>query len=276
MVERIPKASGSLPRRSFRSVLGSLAKVWRVFPVDDEEAIQNLGAPGTQPLPSPFRLSVWNLYKGHGGLAFRRDLSVLLQRSDLLLAQEALLDQRLKEVLLQTRSCATHAAAYMRSDRLRDGVMSVCGAAVADQPRRWLSDRREPLFRTPKAALLTEYPLEGRSTPLRVLNLHASLFRTPQQARHEVRVWVGRAARSDGPLIVAGDFNTFSRAHFLGVSRELSRFGLRHVPVEPEPRSRRNALDQVFLRGLRTNGARAVTEVRSSDHFPLECEVRVR
>ena len=276
MVDRIPKASGSLPRRSFRSVLGSLAKVWRVFPINDEDAIQNLGTPGTEPLSSSFRLAVWNLYKGHGGSAFRRDLAALLQRSDLLLAQEALLDPCLKEVLTQTRSSATHAAAYMRSDRLRDGVMSVCGAAIADEPKRWLSDRREPLFRTPKAALLTEYSLAGGSTSLRVLNLHASLFRTPRQARREIRDWVERAAQPDGPLIVAGDFNTFSRAHFLWVARELSRWGLRHVPIEPTPRSRRTALDQVFLRGLRTNGARAVTEVRSSDHFPLECEIRVR
>lgn len=269
------RSSRAYPPRSYRAVIGSLAKVWRVFPLDEPQALQSFGSVGEQALPQCFQLTVWNLYKGHGGAAFWRDFSQLLRGASLLMTQEVLLDATMRSHLSQASARSVHAAAYRRADRLRDGVMTVCQASPQAPPQRLLSPRCEPLFRTPKSALLTEYALAGSAEPLRALNLHASLFRTPSQARLEMRRWMECVARVRGPLVVAGDFNTFSRAHFLWISRELSRWGLRHVPVIPEPRSRRHALDQIYVRGLRVRAARVLTDVRSSDHFPLVCEVSV-
>ena len=82
--------------------------------------------------------------------------------------------------------------------------------------------------------------------------------------------------RHIGPLIVAGDFNTWSNNR----SRSLNEFMAKHqlLPVTFEPDQRTQfwnlPLDHVYLRDLDLVEASTI-EVQSSDHNPLLITVEV-
>src|SRR4051812_33908067 len=80
------------PRRSIRHAIAHFRHALTVKPVTDDEAIQSFGSPSAECLPGDtIRVSIWNLCKGAGKQQFEHDLQILMQRSDLIMTQEALL-----------------------------------------------------------------------------------------------------------------------------------------------------------------------------------------
>ena len=133
----------------------------------------------------------------------------------------------------------------------------------------------EPWLRTPKAAVVTEFALEGQDERLLAVNLHAVNFSLGVSALEaqldELSAVLGAHA---GPAIVAGDLNTWSAARQSLVDRFMKAHGLTAVSFEPDLRSRPfgRALDHVYLRGLRAESAEVVP-VESSDHNPLRVQL---
>jgi endonuclease/exonuclease/phosphatase (EEP) superfamily protein YafD len=74
-------------------------------------------------------------------------------------------------------------------------------------------------------------------------------------------------ASHDGPVILAGGFNTWSTARRRAVDAIALRLGLQAVSLEPDERSRflGEPVDQIYYRGLVPSAAMAVP-VSSSDH----------
>jgi endonuclease/exonuclease/phosphatase (EEP) superfamily protein YafD len=83
-------------------------------------------------------------------------------------------------------------------------------------------------------------------------------------------------ARHDGPVILAGDFNTWSVARRRAVDAIALRLGLRAVSLDPDERSRflGEPVDQIYYRGL-VPGAASAVPVRSSDHNPVSAVFRL-
>lgn len=266
---------GRSPRLSTRSALKHLFLVWRFDRLMDEKAICRFGAPERESLPRTFNLCVWNLHKGSGAAHFESDFRRLARENTMILAQEALLSPNLRQTFEMTGFQSIHAASYRRSDGMLDGVMSASKAPPTAPPERVVSARSEPIFRTPKVAVVTEYEVLGSAKPLTVVNAHSTLFRSVAQARREMHWLMSGIARNGGPLIVAGDFNTFSRGHFLMMSRELSRWGLRHARIPEDPRPRRKNLDHIYTRGVVISGQELRQDVTSSDHYPIVCRVSI-
>ena len=73
-----------------------------------------------------------------------------------------------------------------------------------------------------------------------------------------------------GPVILAGDLNTWNGGRQALVERFTREHGLASVAFQPDLRTRAfgRALDHIYVRGLASTGARVIP-VSSSDHNPL-------
>lgn len=221
----------------------------------------------------PLRLTVWNIFKGSGGEHFYNDLRLLCFQSDLVLLQEALLSQRSMKELSPEGFLGVHGASYERADRLRDGVMTLARMKHDCDPLRIICKYPEPILRTPKAALVTQYKLSGSAHPLIVVNLHATLIRTIRRAEEELEHLIERLPFHQGPLIFAGDFNTFTPRYFLAVAKKLEKLGLHYVSIPNDPRRPMDHLDQLFVRDIKVHSIHVDTRIRSSDHFPIRATI---
>jgi endonuclease/exonuclease/phosphatase (EEP) superfamily protein YafD len=209
------------------------------------------------------------MFKGLGGEHFYNDLRLLSFQSDFLLLQEALLSRRSLAELAPHGFLGVHGASYERADRLRDGVMTLARVGNDHAPQRILCKYPEPLLRTPKAALVTIYPLEGQTERLMIVNIHATLIRTIRRAVEELDHVLAQLPFHSGPIIFAGDFNTFTPQYFKAVVQKLAEFGLQYVTIPGDPRRGLDHLDQLFVRGLLVKEVWVDTKIRSSDHFPI-------
>jgi len=270
------RISKQKPRRSFRAVMESLRQVWTIERVPDHEAIWRLGQPALEALrPDYFRISIWNLCKGAGGLMFEHDYRMLCYCSDIVIAQEALLSRHAMSMFCANGFESVHAASYRRRDGLRDGVMTVARVPTCAEPQRIICKYPEPIFKTPKAALIKKYPIAGMDEGLLVINIHATLVRRKRAAIEEMQHLLERLPMHRGPMILAGDFNTFTPGYLRAVEGVLKGVGLSYVPIPNDPRPTTQALDQLFCRGLEMSNVRVDTSFRNSDHFPILADVKV-
>lgn len=181
---------------------------------------------------------------------------------------------------------AGHHAASFRRGLLgpEEGVMTLARCAVRSA-RRVRSSERELRLLTPKAALISLLPLsDGRE--LCLVNVHGLNFDPSgrQLARQldELRALVEHLP---GPLVVAGDFNTWNDRR-MGAVRDLAQaLDLQEVAPDfpggtkgrmPLRRARESLgldprlhLDRLFVRGLIPVHAAWMESYRCSDHVPL-------
>lgn len=213
-----------------------------------------------------FTLTSWNIFK-QNNKGWRKDLKALTAKSDLVLLQEAYLTQELTQLLGITQDEWEMISAF-RYQGIHAGVMTASNIpSIASCAQRII----EPLAQLPKSSLISYFPIKGRKQTLLVANIHAINF-TPGLARfteqlEEIKTVM---ARHSGPIVFAGDFNTWSQKRMDVLNELTTDLGLKKVefndsaPVEMLG----NYLDHIFFRGLTLGDAKAIT-VESSDHYPL-------
>ncbi|MEE4190213.1 MAG: endonuclease/exonuclease/phosphatase family protein [Halieaceae bacterium] len=222
-------------------------------------------------LGSELSLLSWNIQK-LSNAGWDRDLRALAADSELVMLQEAVLDGGIAALLPGTMDRAFAPGYIAGSDTT--GVMTL-GAAAPSRDCQFAA--MEPWLRTPKAALVTEYALDGRADSLLAINLHGVNFSFGVSALEaQLAELAGLLAEHEGPAVVAGDLNTWSASRQRLVDQFMREHGLNPVRFEPDHRSRPlgRALDHIYLRGLRATAAEVVP-VGSSDHNPLRVQLAV-
>lgn len=262
------------PKRDLRKVFASMRQVIRVHHVAEGEAIWRWGKALKASLPSELTLCVWNVWKQSGGKSFEFEFKHLTAEADLFLGQEALITREALSLFARPPFEVIHAATYRRMDGCRDGVITLSTSPTVVPPKRIISATAEPLLRTTKAALLTYYYMGDVSKSLlAVVNFHSTLLRRPKTAHQEILRIIEHLESHEGPVIFAGDFNTFSKAHFREMEKALKLLGIIHILPKEEPRKRLARLDQLFVRGLEVTSLHVDTSFKHSDHFPLICKL---
>ncbi len=236
--------------------------------------LTSYGKPLSPALRPRFRVLVWNIYKAKR-YYWARDFLRLVRDKDLALLQEAFLRPAMLDVMEQLTDMRWDLAAGFtrRLHGIDVGVMTGCRA----QPRHLFFLRSpvlEPLIRLPKMTIGTSYYIDGFGSDqeLLVLNVHAINFVRINRFKRQMRQLEEVLGLHDGPLLMAGDFNTWltSRSEFLqdmtgNLNMDLATFS-------PDRRSRYfgHALDHVFVRGLKIISAACHYETYGSDHRPIE------
>jgi endonuclease/exonuclease/phosphatase (EEP) superfamily protein YafD len=270
-----PKTKKIKPKRPLKHVLKSVREVLKISPVDEAESVWQWGEAGLTAVPREFNIAVWNIWKSSGGELFLREYQNLCAGNHFLLCQEALLTLKGLAQFAPNGFMASHGATYRRRDGLRDGVMTVARVGPESEVIRVLCKSPEPLLKTPKATLISYFRIEGSKRRLCVVNTHSTLIRTPSKAVGELEQIIDVIAHHEGPIIYAGDFNTFAAAYISEVDRALSSIGLERVRFEVDPRAATAALDQIYVRGLTVVNASVDTGYVHSDHFPILATLRI-
>lgn len=219
----------------------------------------------TQPYLS---VMVWNIFKQQ-----RADwLSVLqsyAQDSQLMLLQEAQTTPELVGFARKNYLVADQVPAIKLPNRskISSGVMTLASTyPVYCSPLR----KPEPFLRLPKSALITVYPLADKRL-LMVVNIHSINFSLGVDIYHQQLVAIGEhLANHQGPIIFAGDFNTWSRKRLHLLYRFARAMKLQEVRFSNDHRIRAFGLplDFIFYRGLTVEEA-IVIDTKASDHNPL-------
>ena len=149
-------------------------------------------------------------------------------------------------------------------------------------PTRW----REVFLATPKVALATEYPLPD-GTRLLAVNVHCLNFERwgTLKVRAQLTALQARMAQHPGPILLAGDFNTWNPRRLRLVTALARDLQLREVEEFVGARKtgdhqsavvnwllgidRALPLDRVYYRGLSPLAA-TVLPLTSSDHRALQ------
>lgn len=145
------------------------------------------------------------------------------------------------------------------------------------------SEHKEPLISTPKVALITEYPLAGFDQTLLTINIHSINFVRSYKFAAQLKQVAAAIAHHPGPIIFAGDFNTWRSERMDLLEASMASLGLSRVDfAEDCDRQlkrflKSDPLDHVFYRGLELlpEETRVIGTVDSSDHKPMVVTFRM-
>lgn len=217
------------------------------------------------------QLALWNIHKEEHP-SWETDFARVSAGADLLLLQEARDTDSLRHGLGRRHYRWTLNAAFQYQGEDM-GVLTAANVSAES----WCSLRTaEPWLRIPKAALVARYRLANGEV-LTVVNLHGINFELGTgDFRSQLAAVRARLDRHDGPVIVAGDFNTWSEERQQIVATLTRELGLNAVVYEQDKRSRflGEPVDHVYYRGLRAEPAQVIT-VSSSDHHAVRVTFRL-
>ena len=211
-------------------------------------------------------LLVWNIYKQNRD-TWRSRLDQYAQGKQLVLLQEASMTPQLKEWISKGQWFGSQVDAFKAFDTTA-GVLNLS----LDSPSKACAyTELEPWLRLPKSALYALYPLSN-GQQLAVVNIHAVNFTYGTEEYHrQLKVLIDELSQHQGPVIVAGDFNSWSEQRLKVMSESLSAVGLKEVNYTSDNRTQFITglpLDHVFYRGLKLEKAEAPIS-DASDHNPI-------
>jgi endonuclease/exonuclease/phosphatase (EEP) superfamily protein YafD len=208
----------------------------------------------------------WNVIKGKKQ-DFEDDFKRLSAAKDLITVQEAYLTehfQRLLEERLPNWDLTTSFKYY----RKETGVLTASKAA----PNFFCMLRgEEPFIKFPKTILITRYALSQTDRMLLVANVHLINFSLSTSSyRKQLQLMEHVVARHQGPLIVAGDFNSWNDERKAIIEALSKRLDLKAVHFRKDNRARilGEIVDRIYYRDLVLIEANTF-EVSSSDHNPM-------
>jgi endonuclease/exonuclease/phosphatase (EEP) superfamily protein YafD len=216
--------------------------------------------------PQRITLLTWNMFK-QSRSNWLTDFQQLSLDQDLLILQEATMDESLDTVL----SASPYHWLMTTAFYYQDNATGVLTASRIPSTRHCALYANEPLIQIPKSILVSSYSLAGTNQHLLVANVHGINFSLGLETYRKQFKALGTILREHaGPLILAGDFNTWSddrEAILDQLSKDLS---LQQVEYESHHRITvfGNPIDHVYYRGLELVQASS-PHVSSSDHNPL-------
>lgn len=216
-------------------------------------------------LPGQLEILSWNIQKA-SNTGWAEDLAELAGGIDLAFIQEASLQAQIPAVF-QAPLHQEFAAGYTTGSQ-ETGVMTLSSGSPSLHCNLTI---REPWLGTPKATSVTQFALADREDRLLAINLHAVNFALGlEDFRRQFGALDELLANHQGPVILAGDLNTWSSQRQALVDEFAEKYGLGPVAFSPDRRSTAfgRALDHIYIRGMRPLAAQVI-EVSTSDHNPL-------
>lgn len=232
---------------------------------------------------STVRVLNWNIAKQGHVPNWQRDFFKLLitYQPDLLFLQEVSLSEAMQQALDETHLGWVFTPNVINTwQDLYAGVL--IGSAV--MPRHsypLLTTVYEPVSNTPKVSLIAEYALPDREQTLLAVNVHGINFVSTAKFNQQLAHLQQALAQHEGPIILAGDFNTWNQARLQQLFALATALQLKHVNFEPMDRQHIRRfllsppLDHIFYRGFRErqHSSDVLQRVRSSDHKPMFVEL---
>jgi len=214
-------------------------------------------------------LLVWNIYKQNRP-NWEGKLSFFSHNSQLLLLQEASLTDELR-AWIGKKAWGSN---YVKAFSVFDTGTGVINLASHFPITACAYTAQEPWIRLPKSGLYALYLLSNGQT-LAVVNIHAINFTLGTlEYEQQIETLKETLLQHTGPIIMAGDYNTWSEERLSKLKEEMATLDLQEAVFSPDNRKtfiNGLPLDHVFYKGLTLINAKApITD--ASDHNPLLIE----
>ncbi len=249
---------------------------------DASEVIVTMGAPAKKVLdPTSIKLLVWNMYKGKNK-SWEDDFIFLKADRDILVLQEGLMNENMEKILSNDNDFSYLLATsfvYKKGNK-RTGVVTGSSALPIDSYYKKSRDL-EWIGLTPKAMLFTEYELRGYKKTLLVVNIHA-INSVPWYLLARQLKQVGRKIKKhNGPVVFAGDFNTWTKKKIKYMRKYLSSLGLYEVNFPNGDKRMKSSftkkiLDYIWIKGLKYTNSYVWEDIEGADHKAMSVELSVK
>ena len=226
-------------------------------------------------LPNTFSLLNWNIYKQQNP-QWSEKLNEWASQADLITLQEAKYDQALINFSQQQQLTYFQNIAFNYKDESygvntlsRVQASQACGTRYP-----------EPWTMVPKTGIATIYPIADttleNSSPIHskesllLINLHGVNFTfTAQPLKEQVTPYLQLIKQHKGPILISGDFNTWSEDRTREIIDTLVSTGFNETQFTKDKRLIvfGRPLDHVFYRGLTLIKAQSISTI-ASDHSP--------
>lgn len=221
-----------------------------------------------------FDIFVWNVYKGQKAHIFEKDFCALCTDKDFILIQEALLDDKMPNIWKNDFApYEWHVAQSFHYKKNLHSTGVAIGSKIAPEAVDFIrSKTREFFWLTPKLTLFSEYSIGG--TKVLFVCTHVLNFVTLNAFTNSLYEIAEKMADFKGPIVLAGDFNTWNFKRYMIMRSIFRDLGLEHLDLENDGRLLK--LDHVFVRGFDVLKAQVHHTILSSDHFPLEIRLKLK
>jgi len=242
------------------------------------EAVKILGDAEYKSLsPKSIKILNWNIYKG-SKKNWIRDYNRINDKYDIITLQEIVSKAPVENILsqdIQRQRVYAYSFKYEETN-IYTGLVTLSKAKATTYEYR-VTDDFEPIIATPKVSLYTTYPIHGENEELLVANIHSINFVGQQAFENQLQQAKEEISKHDGPVVFAGDFNTWSVKRLLFLRKTMKSLGLNSVRFTPDTRKKviGLALDHIFVRGLEVINSKSLDHIRSSDHVAMEVELKI-
>lgn len=209
----------------------------------------------------------WNIFKSKRK-GWERDFARLHPAYDLLLLQEAKINFQAPINVYDP----DYSWVFGESFSL-DRCGSSCGVLTGSKVHHESAFNRhgpirEPILNTPKSTAFAYYPILNSDQQLLIVNSHFINFRQSAAFEQQLFQVMEVLKTHPGPLLFAGDFNTWHPRRRQMLMNAMQDLGLQNVSFSNESRLFL-VLDYIFTRGLNLKDAHVLSDIQSSDHLPL-------
>ncbi|MBS1970939.1 MAG: endonuclease/exonuclease/phosphatase family protein [Bdellovibrionales bacterium] len=246
------------------------------------DSLTHFGAetPALTAVPKVFRVLDWNVHKG-ANKALTTDFATIGQGVHFSLFQEAVENDLWTANLTQAQPILRWSLVrsfFSQKESDYHGYTGVAlGSMVASlQETPLISTVTEPFSNTPKTALVAEYAIEGSAETLLVINVHMINFVGDGPFITQLGQIIDTAKNHKGPLLMAGDFNTWSDSRIFRLAQAAKALGTERIPMDNYYSSPIiYPYDHIFIRGLKVRSAQTLKNIQTSDHLPLVVELEI-
>ena len=261
------------PRALLYDAAGVKLQSMRCDAAAASNAAPNQIAVGTGLDPERVRLLTWNVHK-EDDAGWEQDLQRFVADHDVVLLQEVTLIPTLRAIVESANLRWVMAVSFQYKDTDIGVLTAARSAPVASCTERIA----EPLIVIPKSSVITWFALNGRSERLAIVNVHAINFALTLGAYEaQMAALADALVKHQGPIIFAGDLNTWTAIRVAAVDDVARRLGLSEITFSEDKRTLffGKQLDHIYVRGLEVVSSAAIP-VTSSDHNPVSAILRVR
>lgn len=212
----------------------------------------------------------WNAHK-LADPQFVEDLSELSESSDVIMIQEAMHSTQIQNYFSShfNFSFSFHKSFCDRNNQAT-GVMNASRYTLENN-QTLVSSLTEPFTHTPKVSGYSALHVPEIGT-VHIINTHGLNFNTGRRFREQMNEISAFIRQLQGPVIWAGDFNTWSSGRKEHLNTRTAELGLTHL--RPTGDNRNLKLDHIYVRGLELISVEMLNNYRSSDHLPIRAVFR--
>lgn len=222
-----------------------------------------------QDLTTKFSLLIWNVHKENQTKEFAKNFTVLMKKnpSDILMLQEVRYPKK-SDFFFEHYSFAL--GGNIETTENIFGVLTAAKCSFDDITRS-LSTKKEFGFISRKSFLISKHQLHNAQT-LYLVNIHAINFVSLKTFAFELQKIKQNILALDGPLIIGGDFNNWSKKRLKLLENFQKELGLNKLEIEAEHHVKTifsQAIDHIYYKGITPLHAVALDTKNISDHNPI-------